>query len=251
MPRGGKITLSTTTVCIDEEAASSNPDRGTGRYVCLSVSDTGFGMDSETLKRVFEPFFTTKEVGKGTGLGLATVYGIVAQHRGWVDVESKPGMGTTFRVYLPVSPRVPKQVAAEGAAIPRGHETILVVEDDSLVRQMLSQRLAALGYRVVQASNGHDAMRLWRDQGHQVELVLTDMVMPDGMTGLELIARIRRDKPNIRVIVSSGYCAEMTDVEKSTATGLRFLPKPYQVLDLAKTVRDCLDVKKLPSDGQG
>jgi len=222
--------------------ASAGPDRREGRHLCLSVSDTGCGMDAETMKRIFEPFFTTKEAGKGTGLGLATVYGIVAQHRGWVEVESAPGKGTTFRVYLPASP---KELVESGSAaprvFPRGKGTVLVVEDENGVRALLTQSLQAMGYRVWSAANGKEALSLWQERGAQVDLLLTDMVMPEGMSGLALAGKLRAERPGLKVIISSGYSAEMVAQPGMPGGEIAYLAKPYNIADLGAMVHDCIE----------
>jgi PAS domain S-box-containing protein len=245
MPKGGRITLTTHAVNADLEWAKSNPNRRAGLFVCLSVSDTGCGMDKATLDRIFEPFFTTKGEGKGTGLGLATVHGIVAQHQGWVEVESRVGQGTTFRIYLPASAKVQTETKGDGQlAVPTGQETLLVVEDNASVRQMLVQTLRVLGYRVIEAANGQEAMTRWREYGLQIDLLLTDMVMPEGMTGLELAEHVLAEKPNLKIIISSGYSGELNEPGRTAAAGIVYLPKPYQVPLLGKIVRECLDRKR-------
>lgn len=243
--KGGRITISTSLAELDEAGVTANPERRPGRFVCLAVSDTGCGMDEATLKRVFEPFFTTKEAGKGTGLGLATVHGIVAQHKGWVEVESAVGQGTTFRVFLPALARREAVAAADSEPEPvrRGRETILLVEDDTKVRQMIGQALRVLGYRVYEAANGQEAMALWQTHGPQVNLLLTDMVMPEGMTGLELTERLQALRPGLKAIISSGYSAEIVQAGVPTAAGVVYLPKPYEAKTLADVVRNCLDGK--------
>lgn len=175
---------------------------------------------------------------------MPTVYGIAAQHRGWVEVESQVGRGTTFRVYLPASVKAAKEVAENGPqVVPKGQETLLVVEDDTSVRQVMVQGLRVLGYRVFEAANGQEAMALWRDHNRQIDLLLTDMVMPEGIAGLELAQRARAEKPELKVIISSGYSAEMTECGKNAAAGIVYLQKPYRASLLGKTVRDCLDRK--------
>lgn len=245
MPKGGRITISTSLADLDETDATANPERRPGRFVCLAVSDTGCGMNEATLKRVFEPFFTTKEAGKGTGLGLATVHGIVAQHRGWVEVDSVVSEGSTFRVFLPALARADTPIAADAQveAVRRGRETILLVEDDTKVRGMIGQALRVLGYRVYEAANGQAAMALWQTHGAQVDLLLTDMVMPEGMTGLELTERLRALRPGLKTIISSGYSAEIVQAGVPTAAGVVYLPKPYEAKTLAEVVRNCLDRK--------
>ena len=242
MPQGGRITLATEAVEITPERAAANADRRPGWFACLSVSDTGCGMDAATVKRVFEPFFTTKDVGKGTGLGLATVHGIVAQHQGWVEVESELGRGATFRVFLPTTAKAIAATEESGPEVaPKGQETLLVVEDEPSLRKMLVRILRTLGYHVFEASNGQEAMTCWRDHGKKIDLLITDMVMPEGMTGLELAERVRVEKPDLKIIISSGYNPDMTHQAKMGAAGIVYLPKPYQVSSLGKTVRECLD----------
>jgi two-component system, cell cycle sensor histidine kinase and response regulator CckA len=242
LPSGGHVTISTNTREFDEEAARWHPNRRPGTFVCLSVADTGTGMEPEILARIFEPFFTTKEAGRGTGLGLATVHGIAAQHRGWIEVSSTPGAGTRFEVFLPAVGRpVPD---ADDAAQPEtrgGAETVLVVEDDASVRAMLATALRGLGYRVIESANGQDAVQLWREAGDRVDLLLTDMVMPKGMTGLELSETLHAMKPTLRTIISSGYSAEMVQGGVPTRDGLVYLPKPYSIATLARVVRESLD----------
>jgi PAS domain S-box-containing protein len=242
MPKGGRIGIRTAAAQISDTDVDRNANRRSGRFVCLSVTDTGCGMDEATLARIFEPFFTTKETGKGTGLGLATVDGIVAQHRGWVEVDSRLGQGTVFRVYLPVSPTPVKAAVDRKIEVaPSGSETLLVVEDETAVRQTLVQALRGLGYRVFEASNGQEAMKLWKEHDRSFDLLVTDMIMPEGMTGLELAERIREDKPGMKVIISSGHAAEITNASTLAKASIFYLPKPYKVPLLGKMVRECLD----------
>jgi PAS domain S-box-containing protein len=241
MPGGGRITITTGVVEVDTETADRNPNWRRGRHVCLSVMDTGCGMDEATMKRIFEPFFTTKEKDKGTGLGLATVYGIVAQHRGWVDVESRLTRGSTFRVFLPSTANMPLPEKQQGTRpVPRGHETLLVVEDAPDVRRALVQTLRVLGYRVLEAADGKQALTLWNQHHPEISLLLTDMVMPGGMSGLELANKIREQKPGLKNIISSGYSTDLAHREP-LADGVTYLPKPYQASLLGRVVRDCLD----------
>ncbi|HOW68051.1 MAG TPA: PAS domain-containing protein [Candidatus Paceibacterota bacterium] len=246
MPNGGRITLTTAPAEFGESEIAQNPARQPGRFVCLAVSDTGIGMDEATMKRIFEPFFTTKESGKGTGLGLATVHGIVGQHKGWIEVESQIGQGSTFRVFLPAEahPSGPTQPAAPETPIQRGRETVLLVEDDTKVRQMIGQTLRILGYRVYEAANGQEAMGLWLTHSRQVDLLFTDMVMPEGMTGLELTERLQATRPDLKAIISSGYSAEIVQAGVPNKAGVVYLPKPYEAQTLAEVVRNCLDQKK-------
>jgi len=242
MPKGGRLIIATTMVELSSEDVKSDPSARPGSFVCLSVTDTGCGMDEAVLKRIFEPFFTTKEVGKGTGLGLATVYGIVKQHESWIEVKSEVGRGSSFQVYLPAVPTPLNNSARSSAAeeICGGSETILVVEDELALRRPVALGLRKLGYAVLEAGNGLEAQKAWEQNSHKIELLLTDMVMPENMTGLDLALRLRKDKGSLKVIISSGYSADLLS-SSSVVPEIAFLPKPYRVADLAKTVRRCLD----------
>lgn len=242
MPKGGQLSITIETVKIHPAQAVVHPERRVGHFVCLSVADTGSGMDEATQKRIFEPFFTTKAMGKGTGLGLATVYGIVTQHRGWVEVQSQLGHGTTFRVFLPaaVSSSATKE-SEETQSIPTGKETILLVEDESELRKNLAHTLRVWGYRVFEAANGRHALAFWNSHSREIDLLLTDVVMPEGMMGLELAEKLRAEKPALKVIISSGYSAEMAAHGIKPAAGMVYLPKPYSATVLGQTVRKCLD----------
>ena len=245
MPVGGCITISTALAELGPDEAAGNSDRRPGRFVCLTVADTGCGMDPATLKQVFEPFFTTKETGKGTGLGLATVHGIVAQHRGWVEVKSAPGAGTAFHVFLPAEAQLAAgdlESALEGA-LPRGRETILLVEDDDDVRRVAGRSLRSQGYQVHEAADGPEAMAAWQTHGAKVDLVLTDMVMPGGMSGLELAEALRGLKPGLKAIVTSGYSDQMALAGLPRNLDVTYLPKPFTTKALAELVRACLDRK--------
>jgi len=241
MPKGGCIVITTGVVDIDEEHARNNPDMRSGQFVCLSVGAEGFEKNEATLKRIFEPFFTTKEAGKGTGLGLATVYGIVSQHKGWVEVESRVDQGTTFRIYLPATAESKvESTRDENIAIAKGHETILLVEDEQSVRRALKKALHAIGYQVLEAGSGREAMVHWQQCGPKIDLLFTDMVMPEGTTGLELAEKLQTEKPGLKVIISTGYSAEINQAGKVAGSGIIYLPKPYQMAILGKTIQDCL-----------
>jgi signal transduction histidine kinase len=243
MPRGGKLNIATGVQIFDEASVALNPEARAGEFVRLTVSDTGCGMDPITANRIFEPFFTTKEVGKGTGLGLATVYGIVKQHQGWIEVESQLGCGTTFHIYLPGSIVVPRPVlpAASPMAVAGGCETILVVEDEPALRELVIEILSLYGYRVISAASGVEALSLWERHGEDVDLLLTDMVMPDGVSGRELGERLLQRRPSLRVIYTSGYSPGMSGKDFALLEGFNFLPKPYPPTRLAEVVRQCLD----------
>jgi len=244
MPDGGRITLAAEAIEIDREMAAMNPSRRPGRFVRISVGDKGCGMDEATLKRIYEPFFTTKPAGKGTGLGLATVYGIVAQHRGWIEVESEVGLGTTFTVYFPESNMAPaqtKQAARDDA--PRGHDSILVVEDDVAVRHVLARTLKSLGYNVIEAGNANEALVQWAARRQEITLVITDMIMPEGMKGSELAQRLKSEKPDLGIIISSGYNTEAIGMDFAARDEFSYLPKPYELSQLGEVLRRSLAKK--------
>lgn len=243
MPRGGLLRISTSTVEIDEEETRMRPQASQGRFVCVSVQDTGVGISKDNLPLIFEPFFTTKEFGKGTGLGLATVYGIIRQHQGWVEVESEVGKGTTFRVYLPVADAEPEAKPAPVAKPARtvGAETILLVEDDGMVRRMLESLLSMSGFTVISAASGNEAVKIWEQNKAKIHLLLTDMVMPGGMNGKELADLLRKERPELRVLISSGYSSELISGAEGLPPKTWFLPKPYTPAEMFQKVRASLD----------
>jgi PAS domain S-box-containing protein len=243
MPGGGRLTVTTTARRIDETQAQRNPEARAGQFIRLSVNDTGSGIAPEILSRIFEPFFTTKEVSKGTGLGLATVYGIVKQHQGWIEVESEVGRGTTFNVFLPASSGAATSPAEEiptAAARGRG-ETILIAEDEPALRRLAARVLRNLGYEVLEAASGVEALQVWEERGKKVDLLLTDMVMPDGLTGRELAKQMKTRESGLKVIYTSGYSPEAGETAFVFREGINFLQKPYPSNKLAKAIRDCLD----------
>jgi signal transduction histidine kinase/CheY-like chemotaxis protein len=243
MPGGGHLLIATSYLEIDAEYAARHPEASPGAYVCLTVRDTGCGMDEATKNRLFEPFFTTKEVGKGTGMGLATAYGIIKQHNGWIEVESKPGAGATFTVFLPTT-RKPQERVEKKPALPQalgGRETILVVEDEEPVRRFVSDLLKEYGYNVRLASNGVEALDVWKQNSKEIDLLLTDVVMPQQISGLELADRLIKEKNELKVIYTSGYSIELLDRHFGSRPEVNFLPKPYHPLKLAEAVRTCLD----------
>ncbi|MBI5388531.1 MAG: PAS domain S-box protein [Verrucomicrobia bacterium] len=243
MPKGGRLLVATEVRQVSPEHARRNAEARVGWFVTLTIADTGCGMESGTLARIFEPFFTTKEVGKGTGLGLATVYGIVKQHNGWVEVASEVGHGSTFTVYLEAAHRKAEQEEQDVAFkdIPGGHETILLVEDDAPVRFLARSCLERCGYRVVEAAHGPEALKVWEEQRGQIDLLLTDVVMPEGMNGRELAETLRRAKPDLKVLFSSGYSRDILSAQTDLSANDAYLPKPYDPFILARTVRSCLD----------
>lgn len=243
MPNGGRLRIETAEQVIEAEQARRHPEASPGRQVRISVSDTGGGIPPEILPHIFEPFFTTKAPGKGTGLGLATVFGIVQQHRGWLEVESQPGQGTTFHIFLPANEAgtaAPDPEPTRARPI-GGSETILLVEDDQAVRQVTQMLLVQHGYRVLEAADGVEALRLWREQEGRIDLLITDLVMPEGLGGRELAAQLRAQRPGLKVIFTSGYSAELAGRELTLGPGQAFLPKPCPPQQLLATVRTCLD----------
>jgi len=245
MPKGGKLTVSIDTIAITQEDVQKNSEIRPGQHVRLSVSDTGCGIAPELLPRIFDPFFTTKEIGKGSGLGLATVYGIVKQHNGWVEVQSDTNQGTTFRIYLPTCPENswsedPSQAA--GAAIGKGTECVLVVEDEDHVRALTVTGLRKSGYRVLEAASGKDALDIFRDHGPEIDLLFTDVMMPGNLLGDELAARLRATKPSLAVLYTSGYTPEVAQAE-CQGNG-HFLIKPFTPAQMLSTVRRCLDLAR-------
>jgi nitrogen-specific signal transduction histidine kinase len=244
MPRGGQLLISTKKVRVDETYIRQNPDASPGEFICLKVADTGCGIAPKNLPHIFEPFFTTKEVGKGTGLGLATVYGIIKQHNGWIEVSSQPGEGCQFQIYFPRSAQQIESLRATGGeTTPRGHETILLVEDEAPLRQLVQFLLERLGYSVLEAESGPAALNVWKKRERKIDLLLTDLVMPEGMNGYELSEALHRDDPDLKVIFTSGYSADIVGKDFVLRDGLNFLQKPYHPDKLARTVRDCLDGK--------
>ncbi len=252
MPEGGELTIETAQVSVEADQISDRPDAQPGTFVSFSVQDSGEGIDPEVLSHIFEPFFTTKDVGKGTGLGLATVYGIVQQHGGWVDVSSDVGKGTAFRVYLPVGELTSTAVkTSANAGVSRvGSETILIVEDESGVRMLVSLALRHAGYQVLEASSGEEALEIWRTERERIQLVLTDYVMPDGMNGRQLSERLLQDEPTLRVIFTSGFSKEIAGADFDLKEGVNFLAKPFELTQLTNTVRRSLDLPQTRSPFQ-
>jgi CheY-like chemotaxis protein len=243
MTVGGQLVIETSSVELDEFAVSQSTQGRPGSFVCLSVSDTGCGIPAEILPKIFEPFFTTKDVGKGTGLGLATIFGIVHQHQGWINVCSEVGHGTTFRIYLPRLAGVSAQKTAPPAltAMRGGNETILVVEDEVSLCALVRTALARLGYRILEASTGVRALEVWKDHREEISLLLTDLLMPDGMTGKELAQRLLQEDPKLKVVYMSGYSVEVVGKDFPLQEGVKFLAKPFEAHKLAQTIRDSLD----------
>ncbi len=244
MPQGGKITIETSNVTLDEEYTTTHPGSKTGMYVMLAVSDTGTGMDKEIREHIFEPFFTTKELGKGTGLGLPTCYGIVKQNRGTIEVYSEPGHGTTMKVYLPaIEEDAPAPTVRKAPDLPRGTETLLVVEDDSALREMVVRILGGSGYTVIAMNDGLQAIEKAPDIDRHVDMLLTDVVMPN-MGGRDLANQIVGMFPDIKILFMSGYTDDAIVHHGVLEPGLDFIQKPFTPLGLLKKVREVLDKKR-------
>ncbi len=243
MPNGGQLILRTSGVVFSPESVPAHAEAYPGEFAVLEIADTGDGIDEETRKRIYEPFFTTKEVGKGTGLGLSTVFGIVSQHKGWIDLHSEVGRGTTFRFYLPVAEAADLNLPVEdkNTAFFSGHETVLVVEDEEAVRRMLERTLTASGYVVLTAANGGEAREIWRVNRDRVDLMVSDLVMPGGVSGLDIGREFLAERPELGVIFVSGYTADVIKAEGGGPDGCQILPKPFTREDLMTAVRNRLN----------
>jgi CheY-like chemotaxis protein len=233
---------------VKQDDVRHNTEARTERFVCLSVIDTGCGIAPEILPRIFEPFFTTKDVGKGTGLGLATVYGMVQSHHGWIEVESAVGEGTTFKVFFPASYRLKKALPEPSSPLTASHchKTILFVEDEPALRELGRLVLEQHGYRVLEAGGGAQALEVWRLKASEIDLLFTDMVMPGGLNGHELAAKLQAEKPSLKIIYTSGHSTHLLGKYSGLEAGLNFLPKPYNPQSLAATVGCCLDSPTSP-----
>jgi PAS domain S-box-containing protein len=243
MPQGGKLTLNLAGIELSAETAAANAEARPGLFLRLSVTDLGCGMDAETRRHLFEPFFTTKGVGNGTGLGLATVHGIIKQHDGWIEVESAVGHGSTFQIYLPACEKGVKE-AIEAPPPPlgaRGDEGVLLVEDEDSLRQVTITALERHGYRVFGASTGPEALLQWAAHHEQIHLLITDMVMPGGMDGREVAERLRSERANLRVILCTGYTDRPSLQGLDQVAGTILLRKPFDIPSLLSALRASLD----------
>ncbi len=252
MPRGGKLTIETKNVYLDEAYARQYMEFNPGSYVMLAVSDTGIGMDKETQTHLFEPFFTTKEVGKGTGLGLATIYGIIKQSDGHIWVYSEVGQGTTFKVYLPRQAETvaTDTLAASAVEVRRGYETILLVEDADMVRNLTQRILSKNGYTVLEAGNGAEALQICQNHSGPIHLLLTDVVMP-GMSGRELADRLTPLRPGLKILYMSGYTDDAIVHHGLLEPGIAFLQKPFSTTLLTHKLREVLDTAPHPKNKIG
>jgi two-component system, cell cycle sensor histidine kinase and response regulator CckA len=240
MPRGGRLIIRTASVTLGGGQARLNSNARPGDFVRLSVTDTGTGISAKDMPHIFEPFFTTKDVGKGTGLGLATVYGIVEQHKGWIEVESGEQGGTTFNIFL--TRLASKAPPAPQAAVPsralRGTETILLVEDEESVRKLMKSLLERYGYMVHTAASGLRALEVWRTHHASIDILITDMVMPEGIGGRELAEGLLAENPKLKVIFCSGYTSDVSGEGFSLRKGENFLEKPFHLNALLQMIRD-------------
>ena len=243
MATGGRLVIGTSRAELDDSASLTLAEARPGSFVVLSVQDTGSGMSQSTIEHLFEPFFTTKGVGKGTGLGLSTVYGIVRQHGGIIKVASRLGEGTTFDVYLPVDggPKDAPAVPREATEPKNGQGTVLIVEDERSLRQLAIRVLRRHGYQVLEASSGKEALAVWAEHSAEIDLLLTDMVMPDGISGGELAKRLSDEKPSLKIVYSSGYSPELLDTGALLEEGVNFLSKPYMPAALIQTLRNSFE----------
>jgi nitrogen-specific signal transduction histidine kinase/ActR/RegA family two-component response regulator len=239
MPEGGQFRLDTFLVEISVEEARRNLEARAGNFICLRVTDNGAGMNADTMAKIFEPFFTTKKTGPG--LGLSAVYGIVQQHGGWIEVSSRLGQGTVFKVFVPAAPPARVEAPPPEAAPSGGSETILVVEDEPAVRFLSARQLRKLGYRILEASSGAEALSIWRQHAGEIDLLFTDIVMPDGMTGSELAETLLAEKPGLKIIYASGYSLDVVEQEFSLRKGASFLHKPYSAAAVSNLIRTLLD----------
>jgi CheY-like chemotaxis protein len=243
MPGGGKIDITVSAIHFADEAVPQHTGGRPGDFLQLEIRDTGNGIAPEHLSQIFEPFFTTKEIGKGTGLGLATVFGIVKLHDGWIEVASALGQGTVFRVFLPVTPasELKQPVATLPAKLKGGTETILVTEDEEPIRRLVQLALERYGYRVLTAENGNEALKVLAGDGAKADLLITDMVMPGGMNGRELAERLHLSHPSLKVIYVSGFTSDEISRELHLVPGLNFVRKPFSIHALVEAVRRQLD----------
>ena len=248
MPQGGRLEIRVGEIEIKGEDIRQNSKARPGWFACISIVDAGCGIAPETLPHLFEPFFTTKGVGKGTGLGLATVYGIVKQHEGWIEVASEPGHGAKFDIFLPNGAKNagPGATPDPKAKMTGGNETILMVEDEEPVRRLAKAILQRNGYRVFEAGSGVEALTVWKEHQSEIDLLLTDMIMPGGISGRELAERLLLEKPDLKVIYTTGYSLDAMSQALALTDGLNFLPKPYHPNKLLQTTRRCLDERSWP-----
>ncbi len=243
MKNGGLLTLDLVEVEIGLDQAKGQSNVRSGQYIRLSVADTGCGMDCHTLQNIFDPFFTTRNVGEGHGLGLPVVQGIVHQHNGWVEVESKIGVGTTFRVFLPILKPSPKSSAIATMDKPANRSgAILLVEDEPMLRELTRKCLVKQGYRVLEAATGEEALAVWKANSLEIELIYTDMMMPGELTGLQVVQYLLAENPRLKAIITTGYDATLIKLDKSLERTIVLLPKPCPIQVLLGTINQCFKV---------
>jgi CheY-like chemotaxis protein len=242
MPKGGKVVIETRNVTLESPLAEGDSSIPAGNYVMLSVADNGCGMNPDIVDHIFEPFFTTKEQGQGTGLGLATVYGIVKQSEGFIAAESEPGKGSTFKIYLPQVPDGRKKMVAEPEEqdAVSGSETILLAEDEPLLREIIRMQLEDGGYTVLEAHDGKEAMKVAASHNGDIDLLLTDVVMGGGTSGLELAASLNSTQPGLKILYMTGYTAELIDQNGAANLQDRVLQKPFTATRLKNKIREVL-----------
>lgn len=242
MPKGGKLIIKTKNVELDENYVKKFPYATPGKYVLLSVSDTGCGIHEMILPHIFEPFFTTKKKGEGTGLGLSTVYGIVKQSKGHINVYSEVGKGTTVEIYLPRVNEPAEEIVSSDkfSELPRGRETVLVVEDEESVRELAAKILSEYGYKVLSAKNEEKALSLWEKYSEKIDLLLTDVVLP-GTSGRELAEKLKALKPELKVLYMSGYAENIISHHGVLDKNIFFLQKPFTPHNLVRKIREVLD----------
>ena len=246
MPDGGRLDIKTTNADVHQEDSAAHADARSGRYVVLTISDTGIGMDENTRQHVFEPFFTTKERDKGTGLGLSTVYGILRQNGGWIQMSTEVGIGTSFELYFPrIDARpLPERSDAPKAAASSG-ETILLVEDQDAVRQLMISILGMHGYHILEAANGDEALDICQGYSGEIHLLLTDVVLP-GINGRELGKRLKALRPKLSELFTSGYPLDIIAHRGVLESGIAYIPKPFKPDELAAKVREALTETPAP-----
>jgi signal transduction histidine kinase len=237
MPNGGRLTIDTDTVAIEQGEADLR-EISAGRYVTISISDTGHGIEEAIQHRIYEPFFSTKKAGKGTGLGLSMVYGFVKQSGGHIEFTTGKGSGTTFTLYFPVTEQPPSTIKLSDTGFPGGHETILCVEDDEIIREFVAQRLQALGYKIIVSASAAEALAVVRG-GTPIDLVFTDILMPGSMDGWQLADAIRQIRPHMKILYTTGY-SNVSSERMGSVAGIHLLEKPYRLSRLAQMIRQSI-----------
>ena len=246
LTEGGRIAVAVEVLSLTAEAVRGNPEARPGCFVALSVIDNGCGIPPELLSRICEPFFTTKPVGNGTGLGLSTVYALVRQHQGWMEVTSAPSQGTTIRIHLPAMTQTSRGPSHTTLFIKRqsgtqGREIILIVEDDLVLRSLAAQTLRRQGYRILEAGNAREAVQVWEQSDRAIDLLLADVILPGGASGVELARELQSRSRTLRTVFTTGHSTELMREDLILMTGINLLHKPYGVQQLIETVRRCLD----------